>query len=172
MDGKIRMTISKVQIIPTGSALGAEVKGLDLRQPLSPEIVSQLRTAFLEHCVLLFRDQQISEADHVRFSRYFGNPSPHTREQEERAIAEIFVISNVEEYGKPIGALGNDEVRFHSDLSYMQEPGSISILYAVEVTDAGGDTMWTNCYTAYEALDEELKKQVKGLTAIHRHYRE
>lgn len=166
------MTMNKVQIIPTGSALGAEVKGLDLRHPLSAEIVRHLRAAFLEHCVLLFRDQQISESDHVRFSRYFGNPLPHTREQADRPIEEIFVVSNVEEDGKPIGALGNDEIRFHSDLSYMQEPGTISILYAVEVPDAGGDTMWTNCYAAYEALDEELKKRVEGLTAIHRHPRE
>jgi taurine dioxygenase len=161
-----------MKIIPTGGALGAEVKGLDLREPLSNEIVSRLRAAFLKHHVLLFRNQWISEADHLRFSRYFGNPSPHVREQLDRPIEEIFVISNVEENGKPIGALGNDEIRFHSDLSYMQEPGTISILCAVEVTETGGDTMWVNCYAAYESLDEGLKKRVEGLTAIHRHPRE
>ncbi len=166
------MTTSDIQIIPSGSALGAEVLRLDLRQPLSSECVKVLHDAFLQHGVLLFRDQEISETDQVRFSRYFGTPRPHVREQPDRPVEEIFVVSNVEEDGKPIGALGYDELKFHSDLSYMQEPGSISILYAVEVTQTGGDTMWANGYAAYEALDEPMKKRIAGLKAIHRHPRE
>ena len=165
------MTRNEVQIIPTGGALGAEVWGLDLRYPLSAEIVSDLRAAFLDRCVLLFRDQQISEEDQVRFSRYFGHPVPHVREQPDRPIKEIFIISNVGENGRPIGALGYEEINFHSDLSYLHKPGSISILYAVEVPATGGDTMWANCYAAYEALDEGLKKQAAGLKAVHRHPR-
>jgi taurine dioxygenase len=160
------------QVLPTGAALGAEIRGLDLRRRLSPQTVRELRAAFLNHCVLLFRDQQISEADHVRFTGYFGTPQPHVREQPDRPVEEIFVISNIEQDGKPIGALGYDEIRFHSDLSYMQDSGAISILFAVEVTEAGGDTMWANCYAGYEALDDALKAHIAGLKAIHRHPRE
>ncbi|MBI2951574.1 TauD/TfdA family dioxygenase [bacterium] len=163
--------MSDIQIIPTGGALGAEARGLDLRQPLSPGQVNRLRAAFLDHGVLFFRDQRISEEDQVRFSRYFGDPAPHVREQPDRPIQEIFIISNVEENGKPIGALGNDEINFHSDLSYMPRPGSISMLYAVEVPESGGDTMWANCCAAYEALDEGLKGRIAGLRAIHKHPR-
>src|SRR5262245_48984575 len=148
-----------VRIVPTGGPLGAEVQGLDLRQQLSTDVVRLLQAAFLEHCVLLFRNQDIGEMDQVVFSRHFGTPTPHVREQPDRPVQEIFVVSNVEEDGKPIGALGYDEIRFHSDLSYMQEPGSISILYAIEVPATGGDTMWANCYKAYEALDEQTKKK-------------
>ena len=160
-----------IQIIPTGGALGAEVRGLDLSRPLSASQVNRLRAAFLDHSVIFFRDQKISEEDQVRFSRYFGDPVPHVREQPDRPIQEIFIISNVEENGKPIGALGNDEIKFHSDLSYMQRPGSISMLYAIEVPESGGDTMWANCYTAYETLDEGLKERIAGLRAIHLHPR-
>src|SRR2546421_11358567 len=102
------------EIVPTKGALGAEVVGLDLRWNLMPDTVSRLRQAFLDHCLLLFRNQTISEADQVRFSRYFGDPVPHVREQDDRPIKEIFVISNVEENGPAIGALGNDEITFHS----------------------------------------------------------
>ncbi|OGG44138.1 MAG: hypothetical protein A3F84_22670 [Candidatus Handelsmanbacteria bacterium RIFCSPLOWO2_12_FULL_64_10] len=163
--------MSDIQILPTGGALGAEARGLDLRQPLSPGQVNRLRAAFLDHSVLFFRDQRVSEEDQVRFSRYFGDPAPHVREQPDRPIQEIFIISNVEENGKPIGALGNDEINFHSDLSYMPRPGSISMLYAIEVPESGGDTMWANCYTAYETLDEDLKGRIAGLRAIHKHPR-
>lgn len=61
-------------------------------------------------------------------------------------------------------------IRFHSDLSYMPQPGTISTLYAVEIPSMGGETQWCNCYTAYETLGDELKGQLHGLRAIHRHY--
>lgn len=165
------MKTKEVQIVPTGGALGAEVRGIDLREPLSTELAERLRTAFFEHCVLFFRNQQISEEDQVRFTRHFGNPIPHVREQPDRPIKEIFIISNVQENGQAIGALGNEELEFHSDLSYMPKPGTISMLYAIEVPASGGDTSWANSYAAYEALDDEMKKRLEGLKAIHRHSR-
>jgi len=165
------MTVAAMQIVLTGGALGAEVRGLDLRHPLSAEMVSRLRAAFLDYCVLLFRDQQIGEEDQVRFSRYFGDPVPHVREQPDRPVKEIFVVSNVEEDGKPLGALGYEEISFHSDLSYLHQPGSISILYAVEVPPSGGETMWVNGYAAYDALAEDLKERVTRLRAVHQHPR-
>lgn len=164
--------MTEIQIVPSDAALCAEVKGIDLSRPFSEDVVARVRDAFFEHCVLLFRDQSISEEDQVRFSRYFGNPVAHVREQAERTVKEIFVISNVTEDGKPVGALGNQEITFHSDLSYMPKPGSISILYSIEVPDVGGDTTWANCYTAYEALDADLKGRIAGLRAVHLHPRE
>jgi taurine dioxygenase len=160
------------EVVPTGGALGASVRGLDLRRPLATGEVAELREAFLRHAVLLFPNQTVSEEDQVRFSRYFGEPVPHVREQPDRPIREIFLISNVTADGKPLGALGNDEIQFHSDLSYRDRPGSLSMLHAIEVPAAGGDTYWANLYSAYEALDPTLKERLTGLRAVHRHPRE
>ncbi|MGH9324710.1 MAG: TauD/TfdA dioxygenase family protein [Vicinamibacteria bacterium] len=158
-----------MEIFPTGGALGAEVKGVDVSRPLDDATVRALQRAALDHLLLLFRDQKLSDEGQVRFSRYFGDPRPHVREQSEREVQEIFVVSNVVVDGKPIGALGYGELTFHSDLSYLQRPGSFSIVYAVEVPASGGDTQWANAYTAYDALPEALRDRVLPLTAIHRH---
>ncbi|MGE0679717.1 MAG: TauD/TfdA dioxygenase family protein [Candidatus Binatia bacterium] len=158
-----------LQVIPTSGALGAEIRGLDLAQALSPEAVYGVRQALLDHCVLFFRNQHISEADQVRFTSYFGQPVEHVREQPDRPVKEIFYISNIVENNHAIGALGNEELTFHSDLSYLPQPGRISVLYAVELPNVGGATQWCNCYAAYEALDEEMKARLRGLRAVHRH---
>ncbi len=158
-----------LQVLPTGGALGAEICGVDLARPLSPDTIQQIHRALLNHYVLFFRRQHISEEEQVRFTAYFGTPVEHVREQPDRAIKEIFLISNIVANGKPIGALGNDELTFHSDLSYLPQPGRISMLYAVELPRVGGETQWCNCHAAYEALDEAMKARLRGLRAIHRH---
>jgi taurine dioxygenase len=163
-------TAEKIQVVPSGGPLAAEIRGLDLRHPLPPESAQVVRQALWDHCVIYFRGQQISEEQQVQFTRIFGTPVEHVRKQAERRVKEIFIISNVKENGEMIGALGNDEISFHSDLSYMPKPGTISMLYAVEVPATGGNTQWCNCYLAYETLDEELKQRIAGLRATHRHY--
>ena len=95
----------RVDLIPSGGALGAEIRGLDLRLPLDATTVRRLRGALLDHCVLVLRDQAISEEDQVRFTGYFGRPVEHVRRQPDRPVKEIFLISNIEENGQPIGAL-------------------------------------------------------------------
>lgn len=160
-----------MQIIPTGGALGAEIRGVDVGRPLSPETVAALRSAVLDHLLLIFRDQRLTEEEQVRFSRYFGRPEPHVRKRPEKdaSLPEIFVVSNVRENGKTVGALGSGELTFHSDLSYMPRPGSFSVVYAVEVPRDGGDTQWANGYAAYDALSPDLRERVLGLRAVHRH---
>ena len=158
-----------IEVISTGGALGAEVRGLDLSRELDLGLAESLRQALLEHCVLLFRDQSLSEQEQVRFTGYFGAPTEHVRKQGDRAVKEIFVISNVSESGKPIGALGSHELPFHSDLSYMPRPGTISVLYAVEVPSHGGRTSWCNGYAALDALDPFTRRRLDGARAIHRH---
>lgn len=159
-----------VQVIPSGGACGAEIRGLDLSQPLPAETVDRVRQAWLDHLVIYLRAQKIEDEDQVRFTNYFGRAVPHVRKQRDRRVKEIFIISNVTEKGEPIGALGNDEISFHSDLSYMPLPGLLSTLYAIEVPETGGQTQWCNCYAAYEALDDGMKQRLDGLRAVHRHY--
>src|SRR5437762_1558793 len=159
-----------VEVIPTSAILGAEVRGLDLSQPLSDSEIAQVHRALLDHCVVFFRNQRISEEQQVRFTSYFGRPEVHVRAQPDRPVKAIFIVSNVQVDGRPIGALGNDELPFHSDLSYLEKPGTYSLLYAVEVPRTGGATQWLNAYAAYDALDNETKKRLAGLRAVHRHY--
>ena len=161
-----------VKIIPTNAALGAQIEDLDLARPLSQTVAAQLYQTLIEHGVLLFRGQKISEADQVRFTNHFGRPVEHVRRQPERPVKEIFLISNIEENGQAIGALGHGELTFHSDLSYLRQPGTVSILYALEVPQSGGQTQWCNCRAAYEALDSATQNRLKGLRAVHRHYNE
>ena len=104
--------------------------GIDLTHPLPEDTVQYIRQALLAHCVLLFRGQRISDEDQVRFTNYFGQAVEHVRKQLPRPVKEIFFVSNVEKDGQPIGALGKDEIPFHSDLSYLRQPGTLSIIYA------------------------------------------
>ena len=159
-----------MSVEPTGGALGARIGNLDLSQPLSDNQVAVVRQALLDHCVLVFADQHLADEDLVRFTSCFGTPVKHVRKQPDRDVEEVFIISNVWENGEPIGALGSEEIGFHSDLSYLPAPGTISLLYAVEVPAVGGDTHWCNCYAAYEALDDAMKRRLVGLHAVHRHY--
>ena len=159
-----------MDIVPSDAALGAEIRDLDLSLHLSEEQVVDLHTALLDHGVLVFRDQHITDEDQVRFTRYFGPPVEHVRKQRQRRVKEIFIISNVKENGEPIGALGSELIDFHSDLSYLPKPGTISLLYAVEIPAEGGDTQWCDCRAAYDSLPRQRQDYLRTLRAVHRHF--
>ena len=161
-----------MKVIPTGAALGAEITGLDLSRPLPAEKIAAVRGAVVEHGVVFFRNQSLDGAAQVAFTRYFGPAAVHIRDnQPDRPTDEIMVVSNVREHGKPIGSLGHGEIRFHSDLSYMSHPGTFSVLYAVEIPEAGGTTSWCNNNAAYDGLDDTMKARLAGLRALHMHFR-
>ena len=163
-------TYKNITVIPSGEALAAEIRDVDLRRPLSEAVANEIRQALLDFQVIFFRNQSVTEQQQVDFTRHFGVPIAHVRDQPDRQVKEIFIISNVKENGEPIGALGNDEISFHSDLSYMRKPGTICTLYAVEVPSVGGETEWVNCYAIYDALDPSMQTRIKGQRALHRHY--
>ncbi len=159
-----------IQVVPADASLGAEVGGCDLSQPLTAGQVADVQQALLDHCVLVFRAQRLTDDDQVRFTRCFGEPVEHVRKQRERRVKEIFIISNVKENGEPIGALGSDLIDFHSDLSYLPKPGTISLLYAIEIPTQGGQTQWCDCRAAYDALPAQQQAYLRTLRAVHRHY--
>ena len=92
-------------VIPTGGALSAEIKDLDLSQPLSGDAIRTVQQALLDHCVVFFRNQTLTEENQIRFTNYFGQTVEHVRKQPDRQHKEIFIVSNIEENGAPIGAL-------------------------------------------------------------------
>jgi taurine dioxygenase len=147
--------------------LGAEVLGLDLSQPLDEDF-ARLHRAHLDHHVLVFRDQHITPAQQVAFSRRFGPLQIHVLRQFQLASdPEVLVISNIRENGQPIG-LGDAGHFWHSDLSYKETPSLGSMLHAQELPAEGGDTLFANQHTAWERLPEHLKRAVEnGLKAEH-----
>lgn len=162
-----------IEVIPTGAALGAEVRGLDLTAPLSPEAFDAIQQAWYDHLVLLFRGQRLSDDDLIRFSRHFGTldiaPASATdmAGTQEKSRPEIWIISNVVENGKPIGALGDKEAEWHTDMSYVEEPPMASVLHSHEIPSRGGDTSFANMYKALEALPADLRREIEGRVCNH-----
>lgn len=162
---------STIEVIPTGAALGAEVRGVDLSRPLSDREFADIKKAWHENLVLLFRGQTLSDHDIVRFARRFGEL--HTAAGNEYGgkpkdlLPEIELISNIVKDGKPIGALGAGEATWHSDMSMFDIPASATMLYAEEVPPTGGNTRFTNLYRAYETLPEDTRNSVEGRKSIH-----
>jgi len=154
----------------TGRALGAEIGGVDLRT-IDDAGFAAIHRAWLDHLVLLFRGQQLTDDDLIAFSRRFGAldwaPVQETGRRFVEGHPEIYVVSNVIENGVPIGSLGAGEAVWHTDMSYLEDPPKASMLYALELPAAGGDTFFCNMYRAYELLPEELKRRISGLALKH-----
>ena len=161
---------SNLRIRPTGGALGAFVEGVDLSRGLSDAAAQGIRRAFWGHSVLVFRGQELSERDQVSFSRCLCDPQPHpTNSANVGELPEICIISNVVEEGQPVGALGSGEVAFHADLSFRTEPGTVSVLYAVEAPDDSGLTSWASGRAAYEGLDGLTREKLSRVRVIYTH---
>ena len=161
----------KFDTVRLSPALGAEVRGLDLSQPLDPPVVAALRAAWLEHKVLVFRGQRLDEEAQARFANYFG-PASHTQAPDARSRKynpdrRVLLITNIREDGRPIGFLPDGELQFHSDSAFLERPLMATVLYAVEVTDRGGETLFANACMACEALDPGLRARLEGRRAFN-----
>jgi taurine dioxygenase len=160
-------TLQRVEIRALPAALGAEVVGLDLSVPLAREDFDAIHAAHLRYHVLVFRDQRITPAQQVAFSRRFGPLQIHVLKDFQLAgTPEVLVVSNIKEGGRPIG-LGDAGHFWHSDLSYKQTPSLGSMLHAQELPSEGGDTLFANQHAAYEGLPAALKTLVDPLFAEH-----
>lgn len=159
------------EIRPFPAAIGAEVLGVNLARPLDAAAFRVLEDAWNRHSVLVFRDQHITEEQHIAFSRRFGELEEHVLYQYlHPKHPEIFIVSNVkDETGRNVGAY--DAGRYwHTDLSYMAVPSRGSLLYAIEIPHADdgrvlGDTLWTSTAASYEGLPPDLKRRIDGLSA-------
>lgn len=160
-----------LDIRPSGAALGAEIRDIDLAQAIDDATLHAIEHALHEHEVVFFRDQHISPEQHVAFSWRFGELEKHLRvDCCKPGFPEIFVVSNVIENGKPIGTQ-DAGLFWHSDLAYMAQPSRGSLFYAHEVPhdDAGnplGDTMFASTTAAWNALPDDLKRIVSGRSAV------
>jgi taurine dioxygenase len=160
-----------IRVTKLADALGAEIRGVDLARPISGPDFAAIRAAWLEHLVLRFRGQQLSDPQLKAFSALFGELDPPGPNPYGRPFLpdhpEMNVISNIKVDGVPIGGLGDGEAIWHADMTYVELPPMASILYALEIPPAGGDTYWANMYLAYDTLPAELKARIEGRRAIH-----
>ncbi len=148
------------QVERLGASLGAEVSGLDLRQPMAAETFKALEAALIEHKVLVLRDQDLTTEQHVRMSRLFGELEVHPmRPQGE--FPEILVLDNHKD--NPV--LSTDV--WHSDTTFRKNPTKYTILRCQIMPKVGGDTLWANMEAAYNGLSEPIRKLIDGLRAVH-----
>jgi taurine dioxygenase len=148
-------------IRPVSGALGAEVHGIDLAGPLDAAVVATVRQAFNEHQVLFFRDQELSAEAQLAFGRSFGELGTHPYVAANPDHPEVLDIVTE----------ADDRVNFgggwHTDVTFLDEPDLGSILYAVDVPPAGGDTLFASQAAAYEALSPTMQRLLDGLVGIH-----
>ena len=162
--------LSTISVIPTGAALGAEIRGIDLRT-IDGDAFDAIHRAWLDHQVLLVRDQRLSDQDLIAFSRRFGTLDQAPIQENGRRFVdgypEIYVVSNVVEKGVAIGSLGAGEAVWHTDMSYLPDPPKASVLYALEVPPSGGDTSFCTMYGAWESLPDGLREAALRLRVKH-----
>jgi len=164
------MSLATRRLSPT---IGMEVIGLDLSMPLDDATLAEVKNLFNENGILLFRDQDLTEEQHIALSRRFGPLQSHVLKSYLKADhPEILVVSNIlDDQGRPIG-IGDAGQLWHSDTSYIAEPCHCSLLYVREIpTPDGdrtfGDTAFASLIAAFDALPEETKAKIADKRAIH-----
>ena len=166
----VEIGIRPLRSAPAAPGLGAEVTGIDLRA-IDDATFAAIHRAWIDRQVLLFRGQTLTDPDLAAFSRRFGDLDMAPIQENGRAIGsgmpEIYVVSNVIENGVPIGSLGHGEAVWHTDMSYLSSPPKASMLYALEIPPAGGDTSFADMYAAFDALPDSLRERALGLKVKH-----
>lgn len=148
--------VDRIELVPLGSVIGQEVGGVDLSQPLSDATIASVRRTLAENSILLFRAQSsLTPSGLIEFSRRFGDLLHHVvSDFLMPGHPEIFIVSNIVENGRNIGAHGGAK-NWHSDLSYMAEPSLGSVFHCLECPEHGGETEFASMYAAWDALPPE-----------------
>jgi alpha-ketoglutarate-dependent taurine dioxygenase len=168
-------TKAKFDVVPLSKHIGAEIRGLDLREKPDDETVRAIYRAWLEHLVLIFPEQKLSQEDLIRATGFFGQigklsrPPKYFPRGYSKLLPGIMMISNIRENGEPIGALPDGEMMFHHDMIHAEVPSKATLLYAVEIPSTGGNTLFASGYAAYDTLDPAIRSRLEGKKALH-HY--
>ena len=174
MSAQVDTTESRFSVRKLHPALGAEVRGLDMRAPLDAATFNDLHAIWMRHLVLVFPGQHITDPEHVAFTRSFGEPEIfHQKIIRSERTKEIFRVSNVDENDvlmppdHPVAQQVALAQFWHIDSSYRQIPCTGALLHGVEVSRSGGATQFTNLYMVYDALPNSLKQRIEGRRAQH-----
>ena len=152
--------LQPLDIRPLTPAIGAEIHGIDLGAKDIARSIPAIRQALLDHGVIFFRDQDLTQEQHIAFGRLFGELEVHPATPKDQPNPEVLRIAHgPKSRGK--------ENNWHSDVTWREKPSLGSILLAREVPECGGDTLFANMHLAYENLSAEMKRFAEGLTAVH-----
>jgi len=162
--------VYNAQILPIG-ALGAEVRGIDLAHVSEAEIQA-IKRAWYTHDVLLLRNQELTDDHLLSFSRHFGTldspPNQGAGRKSPAGYPEVYIVSNVRDAtGEPIGALGDGEAAWHTDMSYAPHPPDASMLYSLEIPATGGDTWFASMKAAFARMSKTLADRIRNLDIKH-----
>ncbi|MBT5265708.1 MAG: taurine dioxygenase [Rhodospirillaceae bacterium] len=150
-----------ITVTPLSSSIGAEIGGVNVADELSDGAIAEIRQALLDHLVIFFRDQDLPVDRHKAFTRRFGkifiHPNYDVGQEDNETVYLIRRPGDTSVAGE----------KWHADTSMMNPPPLGAILYAIEVPDYGGDTVFANQYLAYETLSEGMKTVLEPLQAIH-----
>jgi taurine dioxygenase len=164
------MTIApaSIEVKPLAGSIGAEIFGVDLTQVISKDVFDEIHQAFLEHLVIFFPDQTELSPKHLKsFAEHFGalDDDPFVFPFKVPAIEgypEIY--NNIKEANNKGINIGG---YWHADVTYREKPHKASVIYAKEVPEVGGDTMFANQYLAFETLSKELQEKLLEMQAVH-----
>jgi taurine dioxygenase len=153
---------------PLHPMIGNEIRGVDLSRELDGKTLGRIREAWAAGAVLLFRDQDISEHDQLRFAAHFGTicervipPAGSSRPSGPEWTNVMMITDHVDEKGEPAGALGHGEMWFHTDKCYRERPHRFSFLYGIELPTQGGHTKFASLYAAYDRVPDGLKQRLR-----------
>jgi taurine dioxygenase len=169
------MTKTRFEVVPLTKHIGAEIRGIDLRQKPDDETIKAIYQAWLDHLVIIFPGQKLEQEDLLRATTFFGENGGLSRPAKDRPkgfdklLPGIMLISNIRENGEPIGALPDGEMMFHHDMIHAEVPSKATLLYSVEIPSAGGNTLFASGYAAYDTLDRTVRDKLEGRKA-HHHY--
>ena len=158
------------EVCKLSKSLGAEVKGLDLREALNPSITTKINDAFVENVFLVFRNQNLTAQQFLAAAKQLGQPA--TQKLSQYKVPGCPMVSYVSNQEKTDA--GNPKLlgkAWHTDHSFQPEPPKATLLYGVKLPKRGGDTWFANMKLAYDTLPNKLKDRINGLEAIHA-YRE
>ncbi len=155
-----RPAFRHIDVQPVTVNIGAEIAGIDLAREQPPEVIAEIRQAWLHHKVIFFRDQDINEVQHARFARHFSELEPHPVTPSVAGHPELMLLARGE-------TRKNSENEYHSDMTFRPIPPMGAVLRGVEIPPVGGDTVWINMAAAYEGLPAAIKADIEGLTAVH-----
>jgi taurine dioxygenase len=170
-----RSQSGRLEVVPLSKYIGAEIRGIDLREKPDEATVRAIYKAWLDHLVLVFPSQQLSQEDLVRATGFFGEIGKVSRPPKffpkgySSLLPGIMMVSNIRQDGEPIGVLPDGEMMFHHDMIHAEVPSKATLLYAVEVPATGGNTLFASGYAAYETLDPAVRDRLEGKKALH-HY--
>jgi taurine dioxygenase len=165
----------RFDVVPLTKYIGAAIRGIDLRAKPDEDTVRAIYQAWLDHLVLVFPEQKLEQEDLIRATGFFGQmgklsrPPKYFPKGYSKLLPGIMMVSNIRENGEPIGVLPDGEMMFHHDMIHAEMPSKATLLYAVEIPSAGGNTLFASGYAAYETLDPAIRQKLEGKKALH-HY--